>query len=224
MISSGGSYDDSAAGDQDGGRHRRQRLTDLADRVLATSPRLGPVRLVCIDGPACAGKTTLAHRLAGALGGCPLIHMDDLYEGWDGLPSVGARLRTWVLDPIGAGRPGRFRRYDWAAGAYAEWHEVPLAPALVVEGVGAAARVVDAVSVLRMWVEAPEATRFARGLSRDGGAFGPHWSRWADAERRHFAVERTRARAHLILDGAPSAAYDPANEIVVTDSRDASIP
>lgn len=39
----------------------------LAGRVRAAAPRLGGVRLVCIDGPAGSGKTTLARRLVTAL-------------------------------------------------------------------------------------------------------------------------------------------------------------
>lgn len=42
-------------------------VADLADGVLAAAPRLGGVRLVCIDGPAGSGKTTLARALATTL-------------------------------------------------------------------------------------------------------------------------------------------------------------
>nr|WP_238341967.1 uridine kinase [Actinopolymorpha rutila] len=179
--------------------------TDLAAQVLAAPPRLGPVRLVCVDGPACSGKTTLAARLAAALGDVPTVHMDDLYEGWDGLPSVAGRLRTWLLEPLSAGRPGRYRRYDWPRGEYAEWHEVPVGPALVVEGVGSASRVVDGLATSKLWVEALEDVRRARAAARDGGAFEPFWDAWARAERNHFAAEDTRRRADVRIDGVSGA-------------------
>jgi len=194
-------------------------LDHLAAYVLEARPRLGPVRLVCVDGPACSGKTTLAARLATALEGCPIVHMDDLYEGWDGLPTVGDRLEEWILAPIRAGRPGRYRRYDWTRGAYAEWHEVPLHRALVIEGVGSAARLVDGHATLRIWMEAPEQVRLERARVRDAGGFDPYWRSWADAERRHFTLERTRDRADVVLDGAPEVPYDVERAVVATSVR-----
>ncbi|WP_020577510.1 hypothetical protein [Actinopolymorpha alba] len=193
-------------------------LAYVADVVHAARPRLGTVRLVCIDGPACSGKTTLASRLARALDLVPavqVLHMDDLYEGWDGLPGVWERLEKWVLAPLRAGRPGRYRRYDWQRGEYAEWHDVPLGLALIVEGVGSADRPVDADAVLKVWVDAPTALRFERGVARDNGGFGPYWHGWAEAERVHFATERTAERADLLVDGAPDVAYDPETEVVL---------
>lgn len=198
-------------------------LARLAHHVLSAPPRLGPVRLVCVDGPTCSGKTTLADRLAAALGGAPIVHMDHLYEGWDGLPTVGERLEKWVLAPIRSGMPGRYRRYDWSHGTYAEWHEVPLEDVLVVEGVGAAARLVDGDATLRIWMEAPEPTRFERARIRDGGSFDPYWRSWAEAELRHFALERTRDHADLLLDGAPEITYDAEREVVATSVRVASL-
>jgi uridine kinase len=174
----------------------------LAALVLDRSPRLGEVRLVTVDGPAGSGKTTLADGLAVALGGAPVVHMDDLYEGWAGLgPAVFARLEEWVLAPMRQGRPGHFQRYDWHAGRFADWHEVPLGRALVVEGVGAGARPVDQDAVLRIWVEASRDIRLARGIARDGEALRGEWLRWSALEDAHFAADRTRERADVIVDG-----------------------
>jgi uridine kinase len=191
------------------------RLTDLAREVLAGPPRLGAVRLVCIDGRSGAGKTTLAVRLAAALGDVQIVQLDDLYEGWSGLPGVWDRLDAWVLQPLRGNFPGRYRRYDWAAGSYAEWHDVPVRPALVVEGVGSAARGIDQVATLKIWVEAPLSVRYQRGMDRDGESFRPYWDDWAAAEDVHFARERTFERADLVVDGSSSLPYDPETELVV---------
>lgn len=181
---------------------------DVLDALLARAgagvrdraPAAGP-RLVVVDGPAGSGKTTLAAQLGDALG-APVVHLDDLYEGWEAGPDGGAtRLAQWVLTPLAAGRPGRYRRYDWHAGAYAEWHEVPVAPFVVVEGCGAGARAVDAHDRLLVWVEADDAERLRRGLSRDGEAARGHWLRWMADEAEHYACERTRDRADVRLDG-----------------------
>lgn len=177
----------------------------LARRVLTAPPRLGPVRLVCVDGPAGSGKTTLAGRLGDALG-APVLHLDDLYEGWDGLDGVFERLDGQVLAPLAAGRPGRYRRYDWTAGDWAEWHEVPVPDVLVVEGCGSAPRALGDRAVLVVVVEAPADLRLERGLARDGEAMRDEWLRWMGLEAVHLAREGTRDRADVVVDGrAPLA-------------------
>lgn len=178
------------------------KLADLVDAVNASTPRLGSVRLVTIDGPAGSGKTVLADRLAAGLGGAPVVHLDDLYDGWSGLePDLWRRLLAGVLEPLAAGRAGRYRRYDWHLGRFAEEKQVGPAPVVIVEGVGAGARQVDDRAVLRLWVEAPRDVRLARGLARDGEAMRDDWLRWADLEQAHFRGDRTRDRADVVLDG-----------------------
>ncbi|MBD8869243.1 uridine kinase family protein [Nocardioides donggukensis] len=164
----------------------------------AGPPTLGAGRLVCVDGPAGSGKTTLAVAVAAA-GRATLVHMDDLYEGWDGLARVEAQL-DGLLRPLSVGEPGSYRRYDWHAGAYAERHRVAPAPLLVLEGVGAgAAAYADLVSTL-VFVDAAHDLRMRRGLDRDGESFAPHWEAWARAEAARFAADRTRERADLLVD------------------------
>jgi uridine kinase len=128
--------------------------------------------------------------------------MDDLFEGWSGLaPDLWERLREGVLEPLSAGRPGRYRRYDWHAERFAEEHPVPPSDVVIVEGVGAGARQVDDRAVLRIWVEAPRDLRLARGIERDGELMRENWLRWAEREDAHFRSDRTRDRADVVLDG-----------------------
>jgi hypothetical protein len=111
-----------------------------------------------------------------------------------------------VLDPLVAGRPGRYRRWDWDADAWAEWHDVPVADALVVEGVGAAQAGVRELAVLTAWVEAPWELRLRRGVGRDGEGMRPEWERWQAAEAAHFAADGTAAAADVVIDGTGTAA------------------
>lgn len=178
----------------------------LAERALAGPARLGPVRLVCVDGPAGSGKTTTAGALSAAAGErgavATVVHLDDLYEGWSGLEgTLWPRLSAQVLEPLRRGRPGRFQRYDWVEGRFAGWVDVPVPGVLVLEGCGSARRAADPLVTLRVWVEAPPLERLTRGLARDGASARPHWEAWMRDEAAHFERERTAGRADVRLDG-----------------------
>jgi hypothetical protein len=129
--------------------------------------------------------------------------MDDLFPGWDGLAMAVPLLHDQIVAPLAAGRPARYRRYDWDLGAFAEEHDIGRPPLLVVEGVASGARAVARFASLLVWVEAPREERFRRGIDRDGESYRPHWERWARQEDAHFAAEDTRTRAGFYINGAP---------------------
>jgi uridine kinase len=155
--------------------------------------------VVAVDGPSGAGKTSLADRLSVCVDDAAAVHLDDFYPGWGGLEAAVPRLVAWVLQPVSVGRPARWRRYDWASGRYAEWHEVPDCDVLVVDGVGSGARACARYLDLLLWVETTEHERYRRAMARDGVGYRPHWRRWAAAERKHHAREGTRERADVRL-------------------------
>ncbi|MGV9778323.1 uridine kinase family protein [Streptosporangium sp. NPDC003464] len=173
---------------------------DLAGAVRGLPPSCGPVRVVAVDGPGGSGKTTFAGRLARALG-AQVIHSDDFPVPWDEPPVTWFRqVEEQVLGPLAAGRPGGYRRYDWAAGTFTDWVDVPVAPVLLLEGVSTARR--TAPAAFTVWVEAPAELRLARALARDGASYAPQWREWMRAEEEWFAADGTRSRADLLLDGA----------------------
>jgi uridine kinase len=175
-------------------------IPGLAARLRGLPPSCGPVRVVAVDGPSAAGKSTFATALAEALDGAPVVRSDDFPVPWEGDPLAWwPPLTARVLHPLRAGRRGRFRRYDWRSGAYAEWVEVPPAPVVIVEGVGAARA--EAPVAYRIWVEAPYDVRRRRAAER-GDDLGS-WERWATTEARHFAADRTRERIDLVIAGNP---------------------
>ncbi len=171
----------------------------LLDLVRSRPPTLGAGRLVCIDGPAGSGKTTLADAVASLAPGTTVVHMDDLYDGWDGLPRVAEQL-AGLLAPLARGETGSYRRYDWLAGHYAESVTVTPGDLLVVEGVGSGVARVAHLTTALAWVEAAEGVRLRRGLARDGEAMRPQWERWQVAEQALFARDRIQERADLLLD------------------------
>ncbi|GAA1784656.1 hypothetical protein [Leucobacter iarius] len=183
-----------------------------------------PPCVVLVDGRSGSGKTTIAGALVPLLGdalGAPaeLLRVEDLYPGWDGLAagaaSVPAALRT-----------GRYRRYDWIAGNFAEERRIERGRPLVIEGCGAlsaenlaAARAWAAGSgagagagveagaraaagaVLPVWIELPAEERRRRALARDGETFRPYWDRWASQEDALAARTHPIAFAREILHG-----------------------
>ncbi|EFE80098.1 conserved hypothetical protein [Streptomyces albidoflavus] len=108
-------------------------LPRLAAEVRAARPSLGPVRLIAVDGHAGSGKTTFAGQLAGALGGAPVLHLDDLATHEEPFAWT-ARLREQVLAPLGRGEEARYRPYDWHRRAFGPPRPLPAAPVVCSKG------------------------------------------------------------------------------------------
>jgi hypothetical protein len=171
----------------------------------AATPRVGTTTVIAIDGHAGSGKTTLAGELALALD-APVVALEDLYGGWDGLEAGVARLAAAVLRPISAGRTAHVPCYDWAAAAWSEPWLLPAPARLIVEGVGAGARTIEPYTSLLVWLELPAALRRERLRRRDGDRYDPVMERWALAEEAFYERERPAERAGIVLAaGRPPA-------------------
>ena len=189
------------------------RYADLATLVRRAPPRCGDVRLVAIDGPGGAAKSMFADRLARCVGNAPIVHTDD-FASWDEPIEWWHRLEAEVLGPLERGEPVTYQAYDWVKRQLGEWRELPASNVVVLEGVSSARRAVAARLSLAIWVETPRGARLARGIARDGEAMRPQWEQWMAEEDAHYAVDRTRERADVIVDGAPSIAHEPESEYV----------
>jgi uridine kinase len=182
----------------------------LAATAMSSPARLGTGRLVCVDGPAGSGKTTLADALVRALRALPsvgveLLHMDDVYDGWAGLATGMCTVATAVVAPLRSGRAGRYRRFDWHRNAYAEEHVVPPVDVLVVEGVGSGNSAYASQISLLVWLAAPSVVRLERGVERDGERMREQWLAWREGEQAMFERERTQERADAVVDGLTGA-------------------
>ncbi len=165
---------------------RTGRWVDDATLVVAAIAG-APVRVVGVDGRSGAGKTDLAARLAADLPAVRVVHLDDVYPGWEGLQAGLDHVATSLLAPLAAGAAGGYRRWDWLRGAPADWVEVPpLADGelLVVEGCGALAEPCGAFVDLGVWCHADVATRHRRAMARDGASWAHIWTTWAGQEDR----------------------------------------
>lgn len=161
--------------------------------------------IIAIDGRSGSGKTSLAGAVAAELRHATVVHLDDIYPGWDGLAATPALLVAQVLEAVRRAEPAAFRRFDWVRGTFTDSVTVPRAKFLIVEGAGSSVGMARRYADIRVWLEADAAIRKERGLSRDGDAYAPHWQRWAEQEDAVFGADHTREHAHLVLqtdDGA----------------------
>ncbi|MHA3722817.1 hypothetical protein ACXR2T_02960 [Leucobacter sp. HY1910] len=183
--------------------------------------------VLLIDGRSGSGKTSLAERAVAAARLCDLdpqlLHVEDLYPGWDGL-AAGSRALAGVL------AQRAYRRYDWLAGEFGERVVIGPELPLIIEGCGALTReslaaaqafavgraraigqpddpsiVAPGARVLSVWLECPALERQERALARDGETYAPHWNRWAEQEDELYA----RTRPWLLADRIVRSANQP---------------
>ena len=156
-----------------------------------------------IDGRSGSGKSTLAQQLHLAWQSSLVVRLDDIYPGWDGLAWTVDHIRTALLEPRAAGRPGRWRSWDWTTGTPADWHDVEPRQRLIVEGVGALTATNRALADLGVWVDTPDVERKRRALLRDGETYQPHWHRWPAQEEDFIARYDPRSVADWMLTETP---------------------
>ena len=158
--------------------------------------------VIAIDGRSGSGKTSLAVALRAELS-APVVTLEELYGGWDGLERGIDLLVSEVLEPLSAGRAARVPRYDWVAASWgAPWMLEP-PEILIVEGVGAGARRAAAYESVLIWIESAASVRKKRALDRDGETFAAYWDMWAAQEDAMLARERTPDRADFVVTKPP---------------------
>ena len=177
------------------------------DSVLATVldslAALGPsaVMVVCIDGPAGAGKTTLAQKLNAAISDSAVVHMDDLYGGWaEGLGQpLFERVLAQVVNPHLNGERIAFTAWDWHNNKWGPTKTVPTARVLILEGVGACSAPLRPQAALTIFLDASSEVAMHRAIARDGEQLRSELSRWVIAQDEFYVRDATRAQCDVVI-------------------------
>ncbi|MEU0412480.1 hypothetical protein ABZ307_32285 [Streptomyces griseorubiginosus] len=193
----------------------------LASRLRRLPPSCGPVRLIGVDGHAGSGKSTFAGQLADALGGAPVLHLDDIASHEELFEWTGRLLRE-VIDPLGRGETAHYAPYDWHTRRFGAPRALPPAPVILLEGVGAGRRALRPHLAHLLWMDLPRAESWARGRSRDGVEQREFWEGWVLAERRHFAEDPSRPFADLLVRQCPQG-YETLEGPAVTPGPDQDV-
>ena len=187
-------------------------FAQLGAYVRELRPRLGEVRLIAVDGPSGAGKTRFALRLAEEID-APVVHTDDLLDGWDDQFTFWPRLTRSVFEPLAHGRPASYPVYDWYAHAFTSGRPLPVPDVLIVEGVSSARAAGDGVRTLEVFMDLDPAARLRRALERDHGmGVEERLRRWVEREIEWYAADRTAQRAAVVVDAVANVGHHPEKE------------
>lgn len=179
-----------------------KRIVELADQL--------PTVIVLIDGRAGSGKSTIAKQLQDLLfkeleQSPKVIHMDDLYPGWEGLRAGSQYLNLNILSKLAAGKTASWQVWDWAKGERGGsdqgngWREYSGPGVVIVEGCGSLSRAGAEMAHLKLWLEADRATRRKRWEERDGHIFDEYWPIWEIQEDEFYSQEHSSELADLVI-------------------------
>ena len=188
-----------------------QAVTAITKQVVSLVDK-NPTPIILIDGRAASGKSSLAASLKNVLfkeleQAPRLIHMDDLYPGWEGLLLGAGYLNQQILGPLKAGKTAHWQLWNWQKGERGNadepgngWREFSGGTPLIVEGCGSLSRVSSELADYRIWIEAPKETRHTRWLERDGEKFNDFWHIWAAQEDEFYQQEKSKSLADLVIE------------------------
>jgi uridine kinase len=159
--------------------------------------------IIAIDGPAGAGKTTLASHLSAALAlkySVNVIHLDDIYRGWElALSQSLTEDLTAIVEAHQSGSEITYLPFNWAKGEQGASLTLPQRDLLILEGVGSAQSAIRPLISASIWIDVDPRTGYDRVIARDGDSISGEMKKWLIAQEQHFARESTEKAADFAL-------------------------
>lgn len=202
---------------------RQKLLSDLADRLVVTSPNR--IVRVAIDGVDGAGKTTFANELGSlvATKGRPVIRAS--VDGFHNTRAVRYRrgrhspegffedsynypaLKRYLLDPLSPGGSRRYRRafFDHVTDDIVPAHDLEAAPSsiLLIDGIFLHRPELLAYWDASVFLRTDFAVSVARCASRDGASpdpAPPSNRRYVEGQRLYLRNCQPEAKATIVID------------------------
>lgn len=176
------------------------------DNILAAianiDAKLGSTALLAIDGPSGAGKTTLALQLQKHLERAAVIHMDDLYAGWDDAlnEDLYNRIESHIITPLMMSKAVRYQQFNWQSYQFEDWKEVSLPRYLILEGVGSASKRIRPWISLAVFLVVNDDEGLDRVRKRDGKEIAAYIPQWQVMQRQHFLENGTQEYADFVFE------------------------
>jgi uridine kinase len=184
------------------GSSNQPLIEKISSQVLELMDRGNQTPIVLIDGRAGSGKSTFAEKLQQQLfrdgeSAPRVIHMDNIYEGWEGLSLGSDYMVRFILVPLSRQETASWQDWSWVKNERSSWREFSGGTPLIVEGCGALTERSKSHADLSVWLEASEETRRERWLSRERHL--DKFDFWAAQELDFYAREKSQSLADLIV-------------------------
>jgi uridine kinase len=182
---------------------QQKLIESLSTKILDQIDRGNQTPIVLIDGRAGSGKSTFAEKLQQQLfrdgeSAPRVIHMDNIFEGWDGLALGSDYLVRFILNPLARKETASWQDWSWVRNERSSWREFSGGTPLIVEGCGALTERSKEHAYLTIWLEASEETRRQRWLERERHL--DKFDFWAAQELDFYAREKSKSLADLVIE------------------------
>jgi uridine kinase len=130
-----------------------------------------------------------------------VIHMDDLYNGWENdLSEELTEKLSHIVQSHNSGEDFHLAKFNWASMKIDEEEKLMLATeVLILEGVGAAQKVVRDAGAMTYWIETPAEIGLQRVLDRDGHHLRDLMLKWQTHQDAHFQIDKTAENCDVKL-------------------------
>ena len=177
-------------------------IEKISSQVLELIDRGNQTPIVLIDGRAGSGKSTFAESLQQQLfrdgeSAPRVIHMDNIFEGWDGLALGSDYMVRFILQPLARRETASWQDWSWVKNQRSSWREFSGGTPLIVEGCGSLTERSNEHADISIWLEASEETRRERWIQRERHL--EKFDFWAAQELDFYAREKSQSLADLVI-------------------------